>query len=236
LAFLSTFPANAEPLEAQFRNAQEAYDDGRHAEAVLIYQDMVSNGVSNAEVHYNLANALFKDNDLPNAIMHYRKAWYQRPRDPDIQANFHFAMNASGAAELEIGFIKRTLQTLSLSEWLMAAIAGYVILTILLGMAQWIKPARRLLLKLSLVPILLILLSSAGWYQWYNLQLNPEWVVVKSGGTALFGPVEGSTAHYKLPLGALVQQKSTDHKGWVEIQYDKKTGWIKEEYIELVSP
>lgn len=236
LLLLPLLSLRAGSLEETFRNAQAAYDDSRYAEAVMLYEELLSSGASNVEVHYNLANALFKDSDLPDAIIHYRKAWYQNPRDPDIQANLHFALNATGAAEPAPGIIKRVLQLLSLSEWLMAAIAGYLLLTVLLAMAQWIKPARRLILKLCLAPILLILLASAGWHQWHSFRTNPEWVVVKNGGTALFGPVEGSTAHYKLPLGALVQQKSIDPKGWVEIRYDHKNGWIKAEYIKTVSP
>lgn len=236
LLLIPAISLRAGTLEETFLHAQAAYDDGRYAEAVLLYENMLSNGVSNAEVHYNLANALFKDSDLPNAVIHYRKAWYQNPRDPDIQANLHFALNATGSADPAPGMITRILQRLSLSEWLMAAIAGYLLLTILLAAAQWMKTARRFILKLCLVPIAMILLSAAGWHQWHRLRAFPEWVVIKSGGTALFGPVEGSTAHYKLPLGALVQQKSIDPKGWVEIQYDHKNGWIKKEYIESVSP
>lgn len=236
ILFLPVLALHADSFEETFASAQSAYDDARYAEAVLQYETLLSNGVNNAEVHYNLANALFKDNDLPNAVIHYRKAWYQRPRDPDIQANLHFAVNATGAVQTSPRFINRFFRMLSLSEWLMAAIAGYIALTALLALAQWITPARRLILKLCLLPVALVLLATAGWYHWHRFKTNPEWVVVKTGGTALFGPVEGSTAHYKVPLGALVQQKSIDPKGWVEIQYDQKNGWIKEEYIEIVSP
>ncbi len=57
-----------------------------------------------------------------------------------------------------------------------------------------------------------------------------------SNATALFGPIDGTTAHYKVPLGALVKQLGTDTKGWVEIEYDGKNGWLKETHIRRVSP
>ena len=99
-----------------------------------------------------------------------------------------------------------------------------------------IRPAKRILAKLSLLPAALVLVSAGGWWHWHQLQANPEWVVVKSGATALFGPMDGSTAHYNIPLAAIVRQHNTDSKGWIEIEYDGKNGWLKDEYIQRVSP
>lgn len=95
--FLASLPAAA--FEKDFIEAQTAYDEGRYSDASMLYADMVSNGVDNVALQYNLANALFKGGDLPEAIWHYRKAYYAAPRDPDIGANMHFALNAAGAIE-----------------------------------------------------------------------------------------------------------------------------------------
>ena len=99
LAMVLGMAFNAGAIDDLFTKAQAAYDDGRYAEAVLLYDNMVSNGVESTEVIYNLANAYFKDGDLPKAVWHYRKAWYRAPRDPDINANLHFALSAAGAIE-----------------------------------------------------------------------------------------------------------------------------------------
>ena len=133
-------------------------------------------------------------------------------------------------------FIERSFNLLSQTEWIITAIGGYIAFTTLLILGMLIRSAKRTLMKLSLFPAALILIATAGWWNWYQLEGNPEWVVSKSGAIALFGPVEGSTAHYKIPLAALVQQKNIDTKGWVEIQYDGKQGWIKQEYIQPVYP
>jgi tetratricopeptide (TPR) repeat protein len=219
-----------------FAKAQEAYDNGRYAEASMLYEQLLGEGVSNVEVQYNLANAHFKNGDLPSAVWHYRKAWYAAPRDPDILANMHFALNAAGAAEPAASIAQRFFSTLSQNEWVMAAIGGYVLFTLLLILGMLVRPAKRTLAKLSLLPAALILVAAGGWWHWQQLGLHPEWVVVKSGATAFFGPVEGSTAHYKIPLAALVRQRGSDSKGWVEIEYDGKNGWLKAEYIKSVSP
>ena len=235
-ALLLTFSVRAADHDATYLKAQEAYDDARYAEAALLYEAMLTNGVANAEVYYNLGNANFKDNDIPQAVRYYRQAWYKAPRDPDIQANLHFALNAAGAIDPAPTFVERTFYTLSNSEWIIAAVAGYLILMILLVLCLLVPPARRFLLKTALAPLALMALSTGGWWQWQQLKTNPEWVVIKTEATALYGPVEGSTAHYKLPLGALARQRGTDPKGWVELEYDGKRGWLKTEYISRVSP
>ncbi|MDH3981650.1 MAG: hypothetical protein OES84_01975 [Kiritimatiellaceae bacterium] len=236
LILIALLPLPSLAFEDNFLNAQTAYDSGRYAEATLLYENMVSNGISNTEVYYNLANACFKDGDLPTAIQYYRIAWYNAPRDPDIRANLHFALNAAGAIDPAPGFIDRALFSLSVSEWIMVAIGSYLVLMLLLMLALFMKSTRRSILKLCLIPMAATLLAGAGWRQWYQLKSNPEWIVVKTEATALFGPIDNSTAHYKLPLGALVRQTGTDPKGWIEVEYDGKTGWLRRAYLERVSP
>ncbi|VGO22792.1 tetratricopeptide repeat protein [Pontiella sulfatireligans] len=232
--FLASLPAAA--FEKDFIEAQTAYDEGRYSDASMLYADMVSNGVDNVALQYNLANALFKGGDLPEAIWHYRKAYYAAPRDPDIGANMHFALNAAGAIEPAPSLIQRSLATLSQNEWIVVAVGAYAAMALLLILALLIPAAKRNLSKLSLLPVALILLSAAGWWQWKQLEIHPEWVVVNSGATTLYGPVTGSTAHFKVPLGALVRQKSVDPKGWIEIEYDGTRGWLERKYIKRVSP
>ena len=219
-----------------FLMAQTAYDAGRYAEAASLYNDLVGKGIDNVEVHYNLANAHFKDGNLPEAVLHYRKAGYQAPRDPDIRANLHFALNAAGVVGPTPSLFERFFNILSQSEWITTAIAGYMAIALLLILGMLIRPARRTLFKSSLVPAALALMALGGWWHWRQLKTNPEWVVVKPGATALFGPIEGTTAHYKIPRAGLVRQCGADPKGWIEIEYDGKKGWVKKGYIKRVCP
>ncbi len=239
LALILLLLAAAHPCFAQeetFLKAQEAYDDARYAEAAMLYESLLSNGVANVEVHYNLANACFKNGELPKAVWHYRKAWYGAPHDPDINANLSFALNAAGAIEPSGSFMRRFFLSRSLAGWIIVAVVGYTLLVLFLLLALFVQPARRLLLKLSLISSILILLGGAGWWHWNTFFAHPEWVVIKSEATALFGPVKGSTAHYKIPLGALVQQYGSDPKGWLEVEYDGKRGWIEPTFVQSVYP
>jgi tetratricopeptide (TPR) repeat protein len=228
-------PARASE-EDSFRLAQQAYDAGRYAEAIMHYEDMLNDGITNVEVHYNLANACFKDGDLPKAVWHYRKAWYNAPRDPDIHANLRYALNATGAVEPAVDFLERISFSLSRDEWVKLTVSGYVATALLLIAGLLMPSGRQILFRTSLLSLFVIVFSIGGWWQWQQLEKHPEAVVAHTGVTALFGPVEGSTAHYKIPAGALVRQQKQNSKGWVEVEYDTKRGWVKQEDIAPLSP
>ena len=221
---------------SDFEEAQAAYDSGSYSEAARLYQNMLSNGIDNVEVYYNLANADFKAGDLPQAVRYYRRAWYTAPRDPDIRANLHFALNAVGAIEPEYPFIQRMLLTFSSREWIWIAAGSYLVLALFILMAMLIRGARAAFLRLCLLPLAALLMALGGWLTWRGFGALPEGVIATTGITALYGPVEGSTAHYKLPAGALVRLTGTDSKGWVEVEYDGKKGWVNRGTILTLYP
>ena len=234
LSLLWAHPCAA--FDSSFAEAQEAYDAGDYKKAASLYESLLNAGAANPEVHYNLANACFKLNELPTAVWHYRKAWYSAPHDPDIRANLHFALTATGAIEPAPGIIERVYTLLPVNDWITLATIAYLLLTALLLLWLLIPFRRTFLLRLCLIPITLLLLSGSAWHYWHRLSLHPEWVVIRNDATALFGPIQGSTAHYRIPLGALTRQRSANAKGWIEIEYDGKRGWIQKEYIKRISP
>jgi hypothetical protein len=159
-------------------------------------------------------------------VWHYRKAWYAAPRDPDIRANLHFALGAAGAIDPETGLAGRIFYALSAHEWMTAAVAAYLLLMSTLIAAVLTRSMRATLLKASLAPAVLLVFALAGWRYWIRFETHPEAVAVKTGITALYAPVEGGTAHFDVPLAALARQRGSDPKGWIEIEYDGKTGWV----------
>ncbi len=226
---------SAEKAET-FREAQSAYDNGRYAESARLFGRMLSNGIDNVEVQYNLANAHFRNGALPQAVQHYRTAWYAAPRDPDIAANLEFALNAAGSVAPALSLPGRILTTLSLHEWIRTALGGYLALAGLLLLALIIRSKRAALLKTCLLPVALLLVAGAGCWQWRAFRTHPEAVVAQAGTTARFSPLEGATAHYRIPPGSVVRLRNSDPKGWMEVEYDRKRGWVKGSQLLVLSP
>lgn len=74
-----------------FLKGNEAYKQGRYGEAARFYEEILSSGIKNGFVHYNLGNAYFKQNDLGRAILNYQRARIFLPADGDVKFNLRFA-------------------------------------------------------------------------------------------------------------------------------------------------
>ena len=74
-----------------FLAANEAYVNSGFIEAVLYYENIISSGIINGDVFYNLGNSYLKTGETGKAILNYRKAELFIPRDEDLQANLNYA-------------------------------------------------------------------------------------------------------------------------------------------------
>src|SRR5262245_43999027 len=89
LALAPAGPTGASPAAA-YNQGNRLYAAKDYAGAAQAYEQALSAG-PNAAVHFNLGNALFKTGKVGPAILHYRRAHFLAPRDPDITANLEFA-------------------------------------------------------------------------------------------------------------------------------------------------
>jgi tetratricopeptide (TPR) repeat protein len=73
-----------------YNQGNQLYARKDYAGAARVYQQALKAG-PNADVCYNLGNALFKSGRIGPAIVQYRRAYYLQPRDADIGRNLSFA-------------------------------------------------------------------------------------------------------------------------------------------------
>ena len=68
-----------------------AYNTEAYNEAVGYYEEVLDQGYESAELYYNLGNAYFNLNKLPEAILNYERAKVLDPGDEDIAFNLSIA-------------------------------------------------------------------------------------------------------------------------------------------------
>lgn len=74
-----------------FQKANRYYDSGDFKSAIRTYQQLLDRGINDAIVYYNLGNAYFRDKQLGEAILYFRKAHRLSPRDKDIETNLNYS-------------------------------------------------------------------------------------------------------------------------------------------------
>ena len=212
-------------LERTFADAARAYDANQLPEAIRGWQALVDEGQALPEVLFNLGNAHYRNGDLGEAILAYRRAQRLAPRDPDIRANLGFAAQSAGIELPARKPLAALLLDFSRAEWLGFGAACFWLLG--LTLAAWIvwprfrfawRPAAAALAALLLVAL-------AGLAAYRDLARRPECVVRTANQKVLSSPLETATPLLALPAGALVRQ--VDERGqWIEVQADAVRGWL----------
>lgn len=221
--------------EKQFIEARIAYDEGRFADAVGLYEDLLANGLAASRLYFNMGNALVRMGRLGEAVLSYRRALYLKPRDPDAAANLRFTQDITQALSPEEPAWSRLLRRLSLHEWLCLAMAAYWLGAACLALHRLRPGTSRWALQVAVLLGLLLLASAAGAFRWHLYARHPEVAIVKRDVQSLFAPVEGSQPHFKLPEGSLVQL--VERRGsWLRVSSGAAEGWIPDDTARAVLP
>ncbi len=227
--------ARAADPAAAFEAARQAYTATNFTAAAEGFAGLAAAGYAAPEVLFNAGNAAYRTGRLGEAVLHYRRAWRQTPRDPDVLANLAFVLSRAGAPAPESAGFAGRLRRVSLKEWRVTAAAAYGLL-LALGAAALFRPGWRRTLRASAwIAGAALALAAAGWGSWAALDRTPEAVMLATTRQARFGPRDDLAPHYAVPAGAIVRVEAT-REGWARIRLDGKIGWVRGEDLARVAP
>lgn len=223
------------PLDA-YQQGNRLYAQRNYAQAALAYEQALAAGPS-AVVHYNLANACFKSGRIGRAILHYRRARYLAPRDPDIRANLDFARRyrvdkLAATASPVAKALDDALHWLSRRE---AALWTAVLTAFAAGfLAVWIVTRRTPLLAPALLCGALALAGLATQRAWIAEIGSRPAVVVAPEARAWSGPSEEFKEILLLHDGSEVRIREARGQ-YLLIQLPGGSGgWIRKDAVERV--
>jgi tetratricopeptide (TPR) repeat protein len=251
--------AGAEPLTPQrqheiLHDALNAFDqavsvardDAARAEALYresaaAFETLLSSGLRNPALHYDLGNAYFRLGKLGRAILHYRRAQRLDPTDGLVATNLQYARNrvepyvapTSGQRLLHRLMFWASHTSVRVRFWLAAilSMAGWV------ALAVWLRWRSGPLLILACLGIVLGL-ANAGSVAWqlHDETARPPAVVVDGQHVLRLGRGEGYDPAVTQPLGPGVELRILSERGeWVEVELrDGKTGWLPSAAVERV--
>ncbi|MCX8156413.1 MAG: tetratricopeptide repeat protein [Verrucomicrobiae bacterium] len=234
MAWLTAALAAATP-EEEFAQANQLCEQGRYAEAIARYEQLLKAGQVSPALYYNLGTAHFRAGQPGRAIYALRHAERLAPRDPDIRANLASIRRAvSGREEVGPRGLEALLGRLTLNEW---CVAASIILWAWLGvltLGQWRAAWRTrwrsvgwLLLAVWLFN--LACLTGAAYFHWGQRVA----IVAQKDVQARLAPYDVSKPVWNLPEGAEVRVLS-ENQDWLEIRDDRgRAGWVKRDQVLL---
>ena len=115
-----------------------AYANGNYAEAISVYENLLTNVGESADLHYNLGNAYYKAGEIAKSILAYERALLLSPGDEDIAFNLELARSktvdkiAPTYKFFLIGWIESIVNLVSMQAW---CVTGILFFVLLLGLA-----------------------------------------------------------------------------------------------------
>ena len=79
------FNTFAQEDNTSLAEAETAYEQGNYARAIEIYESLISDGATDADVYFNLGTAYYESGQLGLALVTYLHAQQQKPRDSQIK-------------------------------------------------------------------------------------------------------------------------------------------------------
>ena len=87
--------------QADFDKANKAYTAGFYENAIKLYEQILAAEVAAPDIYYNLGNAYFKNEQIPQAILNFERALKLDPGNEDYQYNLKVA-NAKIVDKIDI--------------------------------------------------------------------------------------------------------------------------------------
>jgi len=223
-----------------FYSANKLYEQGKYEDAAHEYEKVLSAGVQSGNLYYNIGNCYFKAGLLGKAMLNYERARKIIPNDPELKFNYNYTRSlledkiVGAKRPFLIRKVLSMAQLLSLSVWLVLAIAGWSLLILFLLIAIF-TPALRGKIKIACV-LLLAMITISAFFAFVQYKNASEFnaVVIAKEAIVRYGPGEAEVEAFILHEGAKVGVIKNEGE-WCQIQIaDGKSGWMEKNSVELI--
>lgn len=223
-------PTHAATLD----DANRSFADGKYHESTLAYQALLAQNGYSAPILFDLGNSYYREGDLAQAILAYRRAQWLAPNDPDIAANLQAAQKQAGVALTESHWSDAITHILSASEWAWVGCAAWTLLCLSL-LARVLLPQRRGLLTFVAVADAIVLFAAITGAALASDGLNQAVVIDKNAIVRLSPFPEAQTVFSPAPGETVVVQEA--HDDFLRVKdATGHAGWIRKTQIAPVVP
>ncbi len=219
-ACLLPLPSHAQTLD----DANRAFAAGKYHDSTLAYQALLAQKGYSAPVLFDLGNSLYREGNLAQAIVAYRRAQWLSPHDPDIAANLQLAQKQAGLSVAEPPPWEKIGHLLSASDWAWVGCGAWTLLCLSL-LARRILPQARTLFSLSCAAGVLLLLAAIAGAALASQDLGRA-IVTDKDVSALISPFPAAQAVFSPAPGETVTVQKAYNDFFLVADSAGHTGWI----------
>ena len=224
-------------------SADQEYKRGNYPQAIADYKSLLKKTPS-AEVYYNLGNAYFRSDSIPQAILAYERAALINPGNSYIRFNLQFARGKTIDTVAEpdemffISWFRSAANLATVDGWatmvlFSAALLGCCILL-------YFFSSRILVRKVGFgcaiaFAILFVLSNIFALYQKNALTSKEGAIIMAPAANLKKTPIRSGADEAVLHEGTRVDIADRSIKGWLGVKLaDGREGWIEENTVEEI--
>jgi tetratricopeptide (TPR) repeat protein len=246
ILFISLFTLEAFAQETnteKFNKGVTLFTSGKYKEALQAWTDIYQTGYRSADLDYNMGNAYFKLNDIPDAILFYERAYLLNPSDEDINYNLQIARTliVDRFQEIPELFFVRWYNFVSLflssNTWAKISIISFILTLLLLSLYIYSPGYRQKVLGFWFAVFFFILSGSSLAFTFRNKSLvydSHKAIIASPQVSGKSSPDTSGTDLFILHEGTKV---SIDDEvgGWLEIRLsDGNKGWVPVNSLNII--
>jgi tetratricopeptide (TPR) repeat protein len=229
--------ASQETSSEKFNQGVTYFTSGSYKEALQVWTDIYNTGYRSAGLNFNIGNAYFKLNNIPQAILYYERAYLLDPADENINYNLQIARTfiVDRFQEIPELFFVRWYNFISLflstNSWAKISIVSFILSLLLLSLYIYSSRYRHKVIGFWFAVFFFLLsLSSFAFtvrnktlvYDSHKAIITSPLVNGKSSpdnsGTDLFVLHEGTKVSIEDEVGEWFEIMLSDgNKGWVPV-------------------
>ncbi|MBC7865210.1 MAG: tetratricopeptide repeat protein, partial [Bacteroidia bacterium] len=218
------------------------YDKKEFGSAIRCYEKILSGDKDSWLLHYNLANAYYKNNQLGKAIQNYEIAKKLNPSDPDVQNNLLIAdSKLQDKMDVKANFLEKKIREgvlffFTTSGWAWLSIfsfaAGFALVFLFIISEKTWK--RRLFFWLGIVGFIIFFLAMVfGFAALKEKNAKGTGVITSNSAVDIFKEAGTVKEPYQLHEGTRIKVLNTEND-WAFIKLKNgNEGWIKKSQFEL---
>ncbi|HKK42476.1 MAG TPA: SH3 domain-containing protein [Bacteroidales bacterium] len=227
----------------RFRKGAAAYTAGNYQDAVGVWTNLYKTGYRSARLDYNIGNAYFKLNNIPQAILFYERAKLLNPADEDIDYNLQIArtLTVDRFQEIpELFFVKWydfVSLILSTNMWARISIVSFVFCLLLLSLYIYSSGYRMKVLGFWFAVFFFVLSGASLTFSLRNKSLvydSHKAIIAEPQVSGKSSPDSSGTDLFILHEGTKVSVE--DEVGdWLEITLsDGNKGWVPSNSLDII--
>lgn len=236
-----TFCASAETQNGEtlaFIEGVRQYEAKAYPEARAAFEKVLSAGVRNGKLFYNMGNTCLKMGDIGPALLYYERALALIPNDPDLRFNLTYARSllkdeTEGTASpvVEVLFFWKDMFRVATLQW--AGIIVHATFWLFLGLYRFFRKSALLHLCYGMLMLSVLILGTTGW-RLYEHAFRPQAVILPHSVAVRSGQASESTELFILHAGTKVAVKKQTN-GFLKIRFSEdKIGWIPESVAGII--